>query len=47
MAYDYFFMISLIIGSFFILSLIVAVQSSYVSYSFKEPLVEDNSGKYA
>jgi len=31
MAYDSFFMISVILGSFFILSLMVAVQSSYVS----------------
>ena len=34
MAYDMFFMISVILGSFFILSLMVAVQSSYVSQSF-------------
>ncbi len=40
LAYDAFFMIAVILGSFFILSLMVAVQSSYVSQSFQEPHIE-------
>ena len=39
--YDSFFYFTVIIGSFFILNLMVAVQYSYLSQSFQEPKHEE------
>ena len=44
-AYDAFFHGAVILGSYFILNLMVAVQSSYVSQSFQDPKVEENPEK--
>lgn len=40
-AYDSFFLFTVILGSFFILNLMVAVQFSYLSQSFQDPKVEE------
>jgi len=41
-AYDAFFIFTVILGSFFILNLMVAVQFSYLSQSFQDPKIEDD-----
>jgi Ion transport protein len=40
-AYDIFFHFTVIIGSYFILNLMVAVQYSYLAQSFQEPKIEE------